>query len=232
MQKPVIRTIDGRELTEGTDYDAEWPASSENTGSYTVIVKGKGKYTGQTSASYKINAKPVTPSVKLAAKSYTYNGKKKTPAVTVADGSTVLKKDRDYKVTYASGRKNVGSYKVTVKLQGNYSGSGSAVFKINPKGTKLGKLSGGSKSAMVNWTKQASKMASSRITGYQIQFATNSKFTRNKKTVNVSGYKTVSKEVTKLLGGKKYYVRIRTYKKIKNAKYYSAWSKAKTVKTV
>ena len=30
--------------------------------------------------------------------------------------------------------------------------------------------------------------------------------------------------------GKKYYVRIRTWKKVKGETYYSAWSKAKSVK--
>ena len=36
----------------------------------------------------------------------------------------MLVKDTDYTVSYASGRKNAGSYKVTVKMKGNYSGSG------------------------------------------------------------------------------------------------------------
>ena len=58
-----------------------------------------------------------------------------------------------------------------------------------------------------------------------------SKFTKGKKTVNVKGYKTVSKKVTGLKGGKKYYVKIRTYKTIGKTKYYSPWSKVKTVKT-
>ncbi len=85
------------------------------------------------------------------------------------------------------------------------------------------------KAAAVKWKKQAAKMSTSRITGYQIQLATDSKFTKNKKTVNVKGYSKSSKKVTGLKGGKKYWVRIRTYKKVGSATYYSAWSKAKTV---
>ena len=87
------------------------------------------------------------------------------------------------------------------------------------------------KAITVKWAKQSAKMAKSRITGYQIQLATNKKFTKNKKTVNVKGYKKVSKKVTKLKGGKTYYVKIRTYKTIKGKKYYSKWSKVKTIKT-
>ena len=40
-----------------------------------------------------------------------------------------------------------------------------------------------------------------------------------------------SKSITKHAGKKKYYVRIRTYKKVSGKNYYSAWSKSKTVKT-
>ena len=36
--------------------------------------------------------------------------------------------------------------------------------------------------------------------------------------------------IKKLKSGKKYYVRIKTYKKIGSKYYYSSWSKAKTVK--
>ena len=74
-------------------------------------------------------------------------------------------------------------------------------------------------------------MSSARITGYQIQLATDSKFTKNKKLVKVKGYKKVSKKVKSLKGGKKYYVRIRTYKTIGGIDYCSPWSKAKNVKT-
>ena len=61
--------------------------------------------------------------------------------------------------------------------------------------------------------------------------ATNKKFTKNKKTVTVKGYSKTSKKVTKLKGGKKYYVKIRTYKTVGGKKFYSSWSKVKTVKT-
>ena len=40
-----------------------------------------------------------------------------------------------------------------------------------------------------------------------------------------------SKKVKKLKSGKKYYVKIRTYKTIKGKKYYSKWSKVKSIKT-
>ena len=102
---------------------------------------------------------------------------------------------------------------------------------MQSKSATLSKVTKAKKAAVVKWEKQAAKMATSRITGYQIQLATNSKFTKNRKTVTVNGYKKVSRKVTKLKGGKKYYVKIRTYKTIKGKKYYSKWSKVKTIKT-
>ena len=104
-------------------------------------------------------------------------------------------------------------------------------FKINPKGTSLSKVTKAKKAVTVKWKKQSTKMSSSRITGYQIQLATNNKFTKNKKTVTVMGYSKTTKKVTKLKGGKKYWVKIRTYKTVGGKKYYSPWSKAMTVKT-
>ena len=103
-------------------------------------------------------------------------------------------------------------------------------YKINPKGTSIKKLKKAKKAVKVKLKKQSAKMAKSRIAGYQVWLATNKKFTKNKKSVNFNGYKKVSKKVAKLKGGKKYYVRIRTYRTVDGKKIYSRWSKAKTVK--
>lgn len=67
--------------------------------------------------------------------------------------------------------------------------------------------------------------------GYQIEYATDSKFKKNKKTVNVKSKKGISKSISGLKGKKKYYVRVRVYKTYGDAKFYGAWSKAKAVTT-
>ena len=72
----------------------------------------------------------------------------------------------------------------------------------------------------VKWKKK------SGITGYQIQYSTNSKFKKNNKKIKIKNAKTVSKKITKLKASKKYYVRIRTYQ----GKKYSKWSKVKSIK--
>ena len=143
-----------------------------------------------------------------------------------------MKIGTDYTVKWSNANsKNVGSYKVTITGKGKYTGTTSATYKIRPKGTKIKKLKRGKKSVSIRWKKQSGKMSKSRITGYQIQLARDKKFTKNKKTIQVKGYKKVSVKATKLKAKKKYYVRVRTYKTVKGVKYYSPWSKAKTVKT-
>ena len=95
----------------------------------------------------------------------------------------------------------------------------------------MSSLTAGSKAITVKWKKQTEKMATTHVTGYEIQLATNSAFTKNVKKVTISWFAKYSRKVTGLLGARKYYVRIRTYKTIGDLKLYSAWSANKTVKT-
>ena len=176
-------------------------------------------------------AKKITPKVTLSYKSTVWSGKAKKPAVTVKYGSRVLKKGTDYTVSYKN-NVNVGKATVTVTLKGKYSGKKTVSFKIIPKGTGISSLSKSSGTLTVKWTKQSAKMSKSRITGYQIQTATNKDFTKNKKTVKVEGYKKTSAVIKNLKANTKYYVRIRTYKTIGEKTYYSKWSKVKYKKDV
>lgn len=171
---------------------------------------------------------PKASDISLSATSYTYNGKVKKPSVTVKDDTGKKVSSAYYTVSYAKGCKKVGTYTVTVKFKGNYSGTVGKTFTIKPKSTSISKLTAGRKKFTVKWKKQATQ-----TTGYQVQYSTSSKF-KNAKTVTVSKNKTTGKTVSKLKAKKKYYVRIRTYKRIKaggkSTKLYSSWSKAKTVK--
>ena len=169
-------------------------------------------------------------SVNLSTVNYTYNGRVKTPSVTVKDSKgKALKNGTDYKISYPKGMKNVGKYTVKVTLKGNYSGSKSMTYNINPKGTSVSKVTAAKKGFKVTWKKQTTQ-----TTGYQVQYSTSSKF-KKAKTVTISKNKTTSKSVSKLSAKKKYYVRARTYKTVKiggkSVKLYSGWSKAKSVTT-
>ena len=169
-------------------------------------------------------------SVKLSTTAYTYDGKQKTPTVTVKDSKgKKLVKGKDYKVSYASGRKNVGKYSVKITLQGNYTGSKTLYFNVRPKEAKISSLTKGTKSFTVKYSK-----CTTQTSGYQIQYATSSSFD-SAKSVFVNKNTTVSKKISGLKAKKTYYVRVRTYKTVKidgeSVKIYSAWSDKKSVKT-
>ena len=87
--------------------------------------------------------------------------------------------------------------------------------------TTITSIKAQNKAFTVKWKKKSS------ITGYQIQYSTNSKFKKGNKSIKIKNAKTISKKITKLKAAKKYYVRIRTYK----GKKYSKWSKVKSIKT-
>ena len=65
-------------------------------------------------------------------------------------------------------------------------------------------------------------------TGYQVKAATNKKFTKNKKTVNVKKNKAVLKN---LKPNTEYYIKVRAYKKDDGEKHYGSWSKRKKILT-
>ena len=164
--------------------------------------------------------------IKLSSTSYTYNGKTITPSVVITDSAGKnLKKDTDYTVSYEKGRKNVGTYKVTIKLKGKYSGTKSLTFKINPPKTALSKLTPGKNSITVSFGKKTTQ-----VTGYQIQYSTSKTFS-NATTKTISSNKTTKYTFKKLKAKKKYYVRVRTYKTVGKTKYYSSWSSYKSTTT-
>ena len=153
----------------------------------------------------------------------TYSGKNITPGIVVKSGLYVLKKGVDYTVTY-SRNKAVGRAVVTITGKGSFVGKVSKTFNILPRGTKLSSVKGGKKSLTVKWAKQATQ-----TNGYQIQYSLKSNFA-GAKTVKV-GKNVTSKKLSRLIGGKRYYVRIRTYRTVGKLTFYSAWSGAKYATT-
>lgn len=218
-----------KKLSTGKSIAAKGHSTTTKTQKATASKDGKITTTctrcGTTTKTVKI-AK--VSKIKLSKTKYTYNGKKQTPSVTVKDSKgKELKVNADYKVKLPSGRKNVGTYEVKITFKGSkYSGSKTLSYTINPKSTKLSKVSAKKKGFEAKWKKQ-----STQTKGYQIQYSTDSKFKSGNKTVTVNKNSTTKKTISKLKAKKKYYVRIRTYKTVGKQKYYSDWSKGVKVTT-
>ena len=152
-----------------------------------------------------------------------FTGKAITQNVTVKVGNTVLKNGTDYTVSYSNNKK-VGKATVKITGKGKYGGVITKTFKINPAKQEIQKLTAKSKAFFVDWAQKGS------ATGYEIQYATNSKFTSAKKAT-ITNNKTDKTTVSKLSANKKYYVRVRSYTTVKGTKYYGAWSAVKNVTT-
>ena len=217
----VTVKVNGKTLKKDTDYTVSY-SNNTKVGTATVKITGKGNYTGSVSKTYSIknNFKKATVS-SISTKAFT--GKNITQSITVKYNGKTLKKGTDYTVSYSS-NKNIGTATVKIAGKGSYTGTITKTFKINPAKQEIQKLTAKSKAFFVDWAQKGS------ATGYEIQYATNSKFTSAKK-VTITNNKTDKTTVSKLSGKKKYYVRVRSYTTVKGTKYYGAWSSTKTVTT-
>ena len=221
-KKPGVTVkLNGKTLKNGTDYTVSY-SNNTKVGTATVKITGKGNYTGSVSKTYNIknNFKKATVSG-ISTKAFT--GKNITQSITVKYNGKTLKNGTDYTVSYSS-NKNIGTATVKVTGKGSYTGTIAKTFKINPAKQEIQKLTAKSKALFVDWAQKGS------ATGYEIQYATNSKFTSAKK-VTITNKKTDKTTISKLSGKKKYYVRVRSYTTVKGTKYYGAWSASKSVTT-
>ncbi|MCD8008853.1 MAG: fibronectin type III domain-containing protein [Clostridiales bacterium] len=141
-----------------------------------------------------------------------------TKVGTVKSGSTLKWSDKNVsngtKYTYMV-KAYSGSY------TSGYETDGEVIYRLSR--TSISSLKNrSSKKMTVKWKKN------SKATGYQIQYSTNSSF-KNAKTVKVTSASSLSKTISGLTKGKKYYVRVRVYKTTGGETYRSAWSATKTV---
>ena len=164
--------------------------------------------------------------VTLSKTSFVYNGKARKPSVSVKVGSKLLTEGTDYTVSY-TGNIRVGKASVSISGKGNYTGTVTKTFTILPKGISLsGKLKAKKKAMVVKW-----KQKDNDITGYQVQYSTSGNFAKKKtKTAVVKKEEKKKLTIKKLKAGKRYYVRIRVYKKVNGKTYVSSWSEKKSVK--
>ncbi len=225
---PLSYTEEKAELIAGDKSSTHsFKTNSETKAAATLTADGKitrdltcsicGYHTVKTEVIPKIS------SVKLSKTKFTYSGKSIKPSVTVYDSEGKAIPDSAYTVSYANNKK-IGTAKVTVSFSGDYSGVKALSFTINPKGTRLTKLTAGKKKASVKWAKNKT------VSGYEIQYSLK-KNMKSAKTKTAKKVKTTKLTVKKLKSKKVYYIRIRTYKTVGGRKYYSSWSKVKKVKT-
>ena len=218
----VIVKLDGKTLVLNTDYTISY-SNNIKVGTATVTITGKGNYTGSKTASFTIT-KPQEPAASITCRKTVYE---------VAYGAKPFKinASSQTKMTFTSSKtkiaavdKNTG--KVTIKDTGVATitikagkATKKVTVKVNPKkqSIKAVKTVKGKK-LTIKWPKDK------RASGYQVQISTDKKFKKNLKSKKLSK---TSYTFTKLKTGKKYYVRVRSYKKSGKDTLNGTWSKVK-----
>ena len=158
--------------TEGTELGHSFSSSYTVDKKATTKTDGaKSKHCTRTGCNKTTDKKTIykISSVKLSTTTYKYNGKVKNPTVYIKDSKGNKISSSNYTIAKPSGRKNVGKYIYKITFKNEYSGTKNLNLVINPKGTSILNVKKTSKGFTVKWKKQSEKMATSRITGYQIQ---------------------------------------------------------------
>lgn len=244
-------TVNGTALTRGVDYTVSpVPAS---VGAYECSVQGVGQYSYIT---YKtvvfVNPVKVSGGSTKAASSstvtiswdsqgdrccyevYTYDAKKKKWVLVGKTQSTNFK--TNYFINNGKKTKLKGNTQYKFRVRAYYSASVngtpytkysdftniSGVTKISSPASPKAKK--GKKSFKISWKKTAN------ASGYEIVYATDKKFKKNKKVCTVNKGKTTSATIKKLKSGKTYYVKIRAYQKVNGKKVYSGYTKTVKIK--
>lgn len=139
--------------------------------------------------------------------------------VTYASNNSKVKVDANGKVTVA--KNFVGTAKITIKAGDT---TKTVTVTVRParkyfksaKSNKKGQLT-----AKFNNTK--------KVSGVQVQYARNSKFT-SAKTKTYKSNTTTSATISNLKSGKTYYVRVRFYKVVNGKRVYSQWTRVRSTK--
>ncbi|GAB6395070.1 MAG: Ig-like domain-containing protein [Bacteroidales bacterium] len=130
--KPAVTVRDGeRTLLPGADYSVTW-MDNVYAGNGTVMVTGTGNYAGLFYKTFTIRPKPVAGEWLDSIPARTYTGSAICPALTIKDGSKTLRAGSNYSVSY-SDNVNAGTATVTVTGTGNYGGTATGQFTINPR---------------------------------------------------------------------------------------------------
>lgn len=128
----TVKLADGTVL-DNTSYTIVAVKDNVGAGTATITVEGCGDYSGTASGTYIISPKNITECQVHYSSSVDYTGAECRPGVTVMDGEAVeLAKDKDYTVSY-SNNTNPGTATITIKGQGNYTGTYTGSFTIVKK---------------------------------------------------------------------------------------------------
>lgn len=219
--------ISGKTLKEGVDYKIVADSNVNAGTSRTATIQGIGKYTYTKKITYTITKG--TQTIQANPTVITHKKAKKFGLGATASGT----------LTYTSSNSKVAKVDQSGKVKPK--GYGKAVITIQAAATS--NVNAASKKVTVIVTSKSTKIDSVKSTakkkatvkikkatgaqGYEISYSMDQNFKSGVKTVNT---KKASTTLKKLKSNKTYYVRVRSYRKVKGEKLYSEYSAVKKVK--
>lgn len=184
--------------------DQTIPATTETNGSSSLVCENCGDAITDVIAKIK--------TIKLSSTSVTYNGKSRKPSVTVVDDNDeALVVGTDFTYSYSDEILEPGTYTITVKFKGKYSGTETYDYLVRP-----GKTSSVTTSATTKGTTKITWNAVHGATGYRVYIYSAVNGGKGKKIASVSG---TSYTLTKDYNGKalkmgtEYKIYVRAYTK-------------------
>ncbi len=117
----------GRTLKNGTDFTVSYKNNTE-PGTATLIVNGKGNYSGSVSKTFKITARAIN-DVEVTVPDTVFTGEQVRPDVVVSYGSYQFISDSDYTLSFKDNI-NIGTASVVVTGKNHLSGSRTVTFPI------------------------------------------------------------------------------------------------------
>lgn len=117
----------GRTPKNGTDFTVSYKNNTE-PGTATLIVNGKGNYSGSVSKTFKITARAIN-DVEVTVPDTVFTGEQVRPDVVVSYGSYQFISDSDYTLSFKD-NVNIGTASVVVTGKNHLSGSRTVTFPI------------------------------------------------------------------------------------------------------
>lgn len=242
-KEPAVTVTKGTEKLRGTDFTVKYE-NNINPGTAKAIVTGAGIYTGTVTKEFTIEQAPKDNDTAGQEKKSIDLTCKKTFTKKYGDKAFSLqaKSVKGAKITYKTSDKKVANVdkkgKVTIKgtgiatitIKATASGYDDKSLKVTVK-VSPSKASAPSLKTLRGRKLKVSWKKDSRATGYQVQYCASKAFKKGVKTITISRNKTITRTISKLTKGKRYYVRVRAYKSVKvnkkTQKLYGAWSSVK-----
>ncbi|MBR2372197.1 MAG: hypothetical protein IKA90_04950, partial [Clostridia bacterium] len=125
--------LSDKALVAGQDYTVDETSVliAKDAGNHTVKIVGKGNYKDTATADWTIRPRNIANANITVANEYTYNANPQTVEFSVKDLSVLLELGTDYTIESGNQGENAGTYTLTIKGQGNYTGTAITGWTIN-----------------------------------------------------------------------------------------------------